>query len=108
MHRVRGRHNVLEPARFEKPVVFGTHMENFRDMAQTFLEARAAIEVRDTDELTRELDRILSDHDVATDLGINARKVAEQNSGATARVLAAIGSAMNQINQRPATLEAAE
>jgi len=104
----RGGHNVLEPARFEKPVVFGTHMENFRDMARTFLEARAAIEVRNTDELTRELDRILSNHDVATDLGTNARKVAEQNSGATVRVLAAIGAAMNQTTQTPATIEAVE
>ena len=104
----RGGHNVLEPARFEKPVVFGTHMENFRDMARTFLEARAAVQVQDTDELTRELDRILSDQDVASKLGTNARKVAEKNSGATARALAEIASAMNHKTGRPATLEAAK
>ena len=30
----RGGHNVLEPARYRKPMVFGPHMENFRDIAR--------------------------------------------------------------------------
>src|SRR5262245_31304229 len=33
-----GGHNVLEPARHSKPIVFGPHMENFRDIARLFLE----------------------------------------------------------------------
>ena len=31
-----GGHNVLEPARHHKPIVFGPHMENFRDIAREF------------------------------------------------------------------------
>jgi 3-deoxy-D-manno-octulosonic-acid transferase len=86
----RGGHNVLEPARFEKPIVFGPHMENFRDMAATFLKAGAAIEVQSSDELGHELDRILSTPSIAADLGSRARGVVEANSGATQRVLEAI------------------
>ena len=86
----RGGHNVLEPARFEKPVVFGPYMENFRDMARTFLAARAAIRVRDVDELAVELERLLNTPSVAAELGRNGKRLVEKNSGATERALEAI------------------
>ena len=37
-----GGHNVLEPARHNRPIVFGPHMENFRDIARLFLDASLA------------------------------------------------------------------
>ncbi len=37
-----GGHNILEPAAFGKVPVYGTSMENFREMAAKFLEAGAA------------------------------------------------------------------
>ncbi len=86
----RGGHNVLEPARFEKPVLFGPHMENFRDMARTFLAARAAIQVRDVDELVVELERLLSTPSVAAEFGRNGKRLVEENSGATEKALEAI------------------
>ncbi len=86
----RGGHNVLEPARFEKPVLFGPHMENFRDMARAFLAARAAIRVRDVDELVAELDRLLNTPSVAAEVGRNGKRLLEENSGATEKALEAI------------------
>ena len=41
-----GGHNILEPAVFGKPIVFGPHMENFAEIAQTFLDNGAAIQIR--------------------------------------------------------------
>jgi 3-deoxy-D-manno-octulosonic-acid transferase len=102
----RGGHNVLEPARFARPVLFGTHMENFRDMARAFLEAEAAIQVRDSDELAEELDRLLRYPDAAARLGENARKVAQRNSGATARALEAIGAAMGGVTPGAGVVQA--
>src|SRR5262249_9507138 len=32
-----GGHNILEPALYGKPIVFGPHMENFGEIAETFL-----------------------------------------------------------------------
>ena len=42
-----GGHNILEPALFGKPIVFGAHMENFAEIAETFLANDAAVQVRD-------------------------------------------------------------
>ena len=41
-----GGHNILEPAVFGKPIVFGPHMHNFAEIARTFLENRGAIQVQ--------------------------------------------------------------
>jgi 3-deoxy-D-manno-octulosonic-acid transferase len=83
----RGGHNVLEPARFEKPIVFGPHMENFRDMASLFLNGRAAIQVQSASELSPAIERILSNPQLAGELGKNAQAIVEQNTGATNRVI---------------------
>ncbi len=34
-----GGHNVLEPAVFGKPIVFGPHMENFLEIAEAFVSS---------------------------------------------------------------------
>ena len=84
----RGGHNILEPAAFAKPIVFGPHMENFREIRGLFMEANAAIEIQDAGELVHAIDRLLSDSRSASELGERARRVVEQNTGATERVLA--------------------
>jgi 3-deoxy-D-manno-octulosonic-acid transferase len=85
-----GGHNILEPAAFAKPIVFGPNMENFREIRDAFLEARAASEVQNAAELTEVVDRLLSDERFGAELGANARRVVEQNTGATERVLACL------------------
>ena len=41
----QGGHNILEPAVHGKPIVFGPHMQNFAEIAATFLTSQAAIQV---------------------------------------------------------------
>ncbi len=84
----KGGHNILEPAAFANPIVFGPHMENFKEIRDAFLKARAAIEVRTSGELANVVHRLLTDAQSAAELGANARQVVEQNTGATDRVLA--------------------
>src|SRR6185436_8206315 len=48
-----GGQNILEPAIFGKPIVFGPHMQNFREIAETFIASGAAIQIaseRDLDD----------------------------------------------------------
>jgi 3-deoxy-D-manno-octulosonic-acid transferase len=54
-----GGHNIIEPARFGKPILFGPHMQNFADVARIFLDAGAALQVRDEAELESALRDLL-------------------------------------------------
>ena len=90
----RGGHNVLEPARFRKAVVFGPHMENFREMARAFLDAGAAVRVGNVVELVREIQRLLDSPSQAAELGGCGWRLLEKNQGATANALQSIEDAL--------------
>lgn len=85
-----GGHNILEAVRYGKPVVFGPHMDNFRDMAREFLEAGAAIEVSDSAQLAREVGRLLEDTAARESMVDAGLRLLEKNRGATSLALAAI------------------
>jgi 3-deoxy-D-manno-octulosonic-acid transferase len=82
-----GGHNVLEPARHSKPIVFGPHMENFRDIARLFLEAGAAIQIQNATQLAPAISGVLANPYDAAELGSKALAIVRQNTGATERVL---------------------
>ncbi len=82
-----GGHNPLEPAYWGKPILFGRHMENFRDIAQLFLEAGAATTVHDHADLARRVHDLLRDDSKRIEMGRRARQLMEQGSGATERTL---------------------
>jgi 3-deoxy-D-manno-octulosonic-acid transferase len=83
----KGGHNILEPARQRKPIVFGPHMENFRDMTRLFMDANAAIQIHEASQLGPSIEKLLSNPEYAAELGRNAYAVALSNTGATDRVL---------------------
>ena len=85
-----GGHNILEPAFFSKPILFGPHMENFSEIAERFLQAEAAIEVSSSQTLTTAIDTILSNAALADKLGKNAKKLIDENQGATERTVSLI------------------
>lgn len=80
-----GGHNVLEPAAFGLPVVFGPHMHNFAAIGELLLTADAARQVRDTDGLVDVVLRWLGDASERTRVGENGRRVVEANRGALDR-----------------------
>jgi 3-deoxy-D-manno-octulosonic-acid transferase len=82
-----GGHNILEPAVFGKPIVFGPHMDNFAEIAQAFLVNGAAREVRSGDELAEALLALLGDPVQRASLGAAARALVEANRGAKDRTL---------------------
>ena len=83
-----GGHNVLEPAAWGKPVVFGPHMENFAEIATLFLANRAACQIRSADALETALSTLLGDPVQRAALGAAARALVVANRGATSRSLA--------------------
>jgi 3-deoxy-D-manno-octulosonic-acid transferase len=85
-----GGHNILEPAVFGKPIVFGPHMQNFAEIAHTFLDNGAAIQIRHPRELEPVLVELLRDPVQRARLGAAARALVEANRGARLKTLAAI------------------
>jgi 3-deoxy-D-manno-octulosonic-acid transferase len=83
----QGGHNILEPAIFGKPIVFGAHMQNFREIADTFLSNDAAMQVRSDDELADVLLQLVTDPVRRARLGAAARALVEANRGAKAKTL---------------------
>ena len=82
-----GGHNVVEPAFWGKPVIFGPHMNNFRDVASLFLRADAALQVADADGLAEAALRLLDDPAEARRMGEQAKGVVSEQAGAVLRIL---------------------
>lgn len=88
-----GGHNVLEPAVFGKPIVFGPHMENFFEIADAFVTNGAGVQVHDERELDEAFISLMGDPVRRARLGAAARALVEANRGAkdkSAAVLAAL------------------
>ncbi len=85
-----GGHNILEPALYGKPVVFGPHMQNFSEIAETFLTNGAAIQVRTAGELEEDVLSLIGDPVRRARVGAAARALVESNRGARDRTLLVI------------------
>ena len=85
-----GGHNILEPAVHGKPIVFGPHMQNFAEIAETFLRSQAALQVADAAGLTAAVVRLMGDPVERARLGAAARALVEANRGAKPRTLDAV------------------
>jgi 3-deoxy-D-manno-octulosonic-acid transferase len=85
-----GGHNILEPAALGKPVVFGPHMENFAEIAQTFLTNDAAVQVPSDRALEITIASLMADPVRRAKLGAAARALVETNRGARDRTLAVV------------------
>ncbi len=81
----KGGQNILEPASVGKPVIFGPHMFNFRDIAQAFLENKAAVEVFNQEGVVVAVSSLLNNNLKVERLVKNASEVISSNQGATKR-----------------------
>src|SRR5687767_743429 len=77
-----GGHNVLEPAVFGKPIVFGPHMENFAEIAEAFVSNGAGVQLAGDEQLDETLMSLMSDPVRRARLGAAARALVEANRGA--------------------------
>jgi len=96
-----GGHNILEPAWFARPPVFGESMENFQEMASQFLTAQAGVQIKSGEQLGKVWVRLIEDNSLRERMGKAAQQLSERNRGATARVLARITDVLDSTG-RPA------
>jgi 3-deoxy-D-manno-octulosonic-acid transferase len=87
----QGGHNLLEPASFGHPVLFGPHMDDFVLMSQLLVESGGGQVVKDADDLFEALKNILTDPSLCDNMGRKAAEYVEMNQGALKRVVAHLG-----------------
>ncbi|MDK2846824.1 MAG: 3-deoxy-D-manno-octulosonic-acid transferase [Desulfuromonadales bacterium] len=84
-----GGHNVLEASLLKKPVLFGPHMANFREIARLLIEAGGGKTVSEN-ELSEELLTLLTDAEARADMGLAGYGFLQQHAGATERTVEVI------------------
>jgi len=92
-----GGQNPLEPARLGAAVLFGPHMENFRDISQRMLAAGAARMVADEDDLVEALASLLGDADARDRMGRAGRAFASGEAHVLGRVLAELAPLLDRL-----------
>ena len=92
-----GGHNPLEPAAAGKPVVFGPHMQNFKQISLVICEQQAAFQVDDKAALAGILRALLNSSDLRAAAGAHALAVIRDNSGAAARIADTVASCLSKV-----------
>lgn len=85
-----GGHNLLEPAYYGVPVVYGPHLTAYLGMAELLEKEGGGVRVGSGDGLGPALDGLLSNEVLRKRTGRNARGVVEENRGASERAASAI------------------
>ena len=97
----QGGHNILEPAMYGKPIVFGPYMQNFQEIADAFITNGAAMQVQSDRELDEALLTLVTDPVRRARLGAAARALVEANRGAKNKTLAVIADLLPPASARP-------
>jgi 3-deoxy-D-manno-octulosonic-acid transferase len=92
-----GGHNLLEPAAMKKPVVFSRYMFNFKEISEALTSAGGGVLVRDKEELYVQFDNLLSDQEMARDIGRKAFTVIEANSGSAKKTIDAVSTLIGDV-----------
>ena len=82
-----GGHNLLEPAQWGRPVVFGPHVDHCRDIAGLLLETGGGIQIQNQDDLASQLIRLITHPSEAEDMGRRALEMVQTHRGVIARNL---------------------
>lgn len=80
-----GGHDILQPVAHGVPVFFGPHMHKQRDAAELALQAGVGFQVKDADELAREMGELLAGPEKAAKIQAACRQFMEMHRGASGR-----------------------
>ena len=82
-----GGHNIIEPAGFGCPVLFGPHMHNFVLMSELLLAEKGGFQVLNEEELYATAKRLLEDPELLGMTGMSAKQFADKHRGVLEKVL---------------------
>ena len=82
-----GGHNMLEPCALGVPVIFGPHVFNFMEISRQLCAANAAVQVKNSIELSKQVIVLFADANLRHAVGQNGRGFVDRNRGACDRVI---------------------
>lgn len=91
-----GGHNIMEPAYWSNPVIFGPHMENF-PIHKDFLDSSAAIVVKDSNDIIKKVTELLENPDKAEEMGKKAKAILNENTGAVDKAVELVRSYLGTV-----------
>ncbi len=77
-----GGHNILEPAFLKVPVLFGRHIQNFRDSAELLIRGNGGLMVSDGKDLTSKLTHLIENPEDRERIGRYGFEAIRENQGA--------------------------
>ncbi len=89
-----GGQNLIEACAMGTPALIGPHHYNFLDAVDLAKSAGAAIEIQDTDELARQVTRLLTDSAARAEMSHRALAYSRAHQGATVQVMEMIFAAL--------------
>lgn len=89
-----GGHNVLEPALLGVPVIFGSQMFNFAEIAERILADQAALQCATPDTVGEAVLQLFQDADFRDKLAAKAKAFVLRNQGATRRIADMLSAAL--------------
>lgn len=87
-----GGHNLLEPAQWGKPVLFGPYMDHVSEMAEMMVASGGGIQISSLEEMTQKMAALLRDKEKCEQVGNAARQVVKDNQGALDRTMSVLHS----------------
>jgi len=82
-----GGQNIIEPASYALPVVFGGHMNNFEEEARLLVDSGGGIQIKNPKELYDVLNRLLSNQQERQNFGRKAWETVVDNRGAVNKTI---------------------
>jgi len=81
-----GIHNLLEPATYGQPVLFGPNFKKFQE-AHDLIDIKAGYPISNKEETLKIINLLMGDDALRTEIGNRAKKYVTNNAGATEIVL---------------------
>jgi 3-deoxy-D-manno-octulosonic-acid transferase len=91
-----GGHNLLEPAVYGVPVIFGPYVDHFKNAADLLIQSGGGIKIKNEGELYTTVLDLLKDEDRRKRMGKAAQEAIEKQSGASQKTAQLISSQLKQ------------
>lgn len=90
-----GGHNVIEPAIYSKPVIFGPYYSNFKYACKLLLEEGGGICVKNGEELFEKTSELLKNQNIIESVGKRAYNAVKKGMGSAERTMSLIETIIN-------------